>query len=79
MRGNKKVKKKSSLVKQAKSLIQRKKKVLLGVRSSDLNLRVALSQMNAVVGDFQHNVKRIENYIIEATDSHTNSRNRSSS
>jgi len=67
MRGNKKVKKKSPLVKQAKRLIQRKKKVLIGVRSSDLNLRVALSQMNAVVGDFQHNVERIENYIMEAT------------
>ena len=33
----------------------------------DLNLRVALSQMNAVVGDFQYNVERIENYIMEAT------------
>ena len=67
MSGKKKIKKKSPLIKQAKSLIKRKKKVLIGVRSSNLSLRVALSQMNAVVGDFKYNVERIENYIMEAT------------
>ena len=67
MTGNKKVKNKSPLENQAKSLIQRKKKVLIGVSSSGLNLRVALSQMNSVVGNFQYNLERIENCIIEAT------------
>ena len=67
MSGNKKVKNKSTLAKQAKILLQRKKKVLIDVRSPDLKLRVALSQMNAVVGDFRYNAERIENCIMEAS------------
>jgi NAD+ synthase (glutamine-hydrolysing) len=67
MSDNKKVKNKSPLAKQAKSPLQRKKKVLIDVRSLGLNLRVALSQVNAVVGDFRYNAERIENCIMEAS------------
>jgi len=34
--------------------------------SSQVNLRVAISQMNSIVGDFKHNLNRIENCLKEA-------------
>ena len=65
MERERKMKKKSSSIKRATKKIQRRG-VLNSQTSSQVNLRVAVSQMNFVVGDFEYNANRIENCIKEA-------------
>ena len=66
MERERKMKKKSSSIKRATKKIQRRG-VLNSQTSSQVNLRVAVSQMNFVVGDFEYNANRIENCLKEAT------------
>jgi len=66
MERERKMKKKSSSIKRATKKTQRRG-VLNSQTSSQVNLRVAVSQMNFVVGDFEYNANRIENCLKEAT------------
>ncbi len=61
-----KVKRKSFSVKRGAKKTQGRG-VLYNQTSSQVNLRVAVSQMNFVVGDFEYNANRIENCLKEAT------------
>jgi|TARA_B100001079_G_scaffold133960_2_gene114832 NAD+ synthase (glutamine-hydrolysing) len=63
------VKKKSTTIKQATRPTRAKKKAATTRPSSQVDLRVALAQMNSVVGDFQHNADRIKGCLEEAVQS----------
>ena len=67
MERERKIKRKSLSKKRATEKTQRKTKVLDSQTSSQVNLRIAVSQMNAVVGDFKYNVNRIQSCLKEAT------------
>ena len=67
MERERKIKRKSLSKKRATEKTQRKTKALDSQTSSQLNLRIAVSQMNAVVGDFKYNVNRIQSCLKEAT------------
>ena len=67
MERERKIKRKSLSKKRATEKTQRKTKALDSQTSSQVNLRIAVSQMNAVVGDFKYNVNRIQSYLKEAT------------
>ena len=66
MRGEGKVKKKLYSMKRAAIKTQGKVKGQDIQASSQVNLRVAISQMNSVVGDFKHNANCIKNSLKEA-------------
>ena len=66
MNKNPVVKRKPLSLKRAPRKTQKKAKVLDGKVSSQVNLRVVVSQMNSVVGDFNHNADRIKNCLKEA-------------
>lgn len=61
-----KVKKKSTTIQKATRPTRAKKKAVTPRSSSKVELRVALAQMNSVVGDFQHNASRIKDCLEEA-------------
>jgi len=67
MERERKIKRKSLSKKRATEKTQRKTKALDSQTSSQVNLRIAVSQMNAVVGDFKYNVNRIQSCLKEAT------------
>ena len=67
MERERKIKRKSLSKKRATEKTQRKTKALDSQTSSQVNLRIAISQMNAVVGDFKYNVNRIQSCLKEAT------------
>ena len=67
MSGKGKAKIKLLRTKRATKQTQKKEKMLASRCSSHVNLRVALSQMNSVVGDFEYNAGRIKNCLEEAT------------
>lgn len=67
MERERKIKRKSLSKKRTTEKTHRKTKALDSQTSSQVNLRIAVSQMNAVVGDFKYNVNRIENCLKEAT------------
>ena len=67
MERERKIKRKSLSKKRATGKTQRKTKALDSQTSSQVNLRIAVSQMNAVVGDFKYNVNRIQSCLKEAT------------
>jgi|TARA_B100000959_G_scaffold99306_1_gene105013 NAD+ synthase (glutamine-hydrolysing) len=64
--GKGKVKKKSTTIQKATRPTRVKKKAVTPRSSSKVELRVALAQMNSVVGDFQHNASRIKDCLEEA-------------
>ena len=66
MERERKIKRKSLSKKRATEKTQRKTKALDSQTSSQVNLRIAVSQMNAVVGDFKYNVNRIQSCLKEA-------------
>ena len=66
MSSKRKIKNKSMRIKKATKPTRRKKKVVVGKPSPHVNLRVAIAQMNSVVGDFQLNADRIEEFLGEA-------------
>jgi NAD+ synthase (glutamine-hydrolysing) len=67
MRRKTKINKKLLSVKKATKEIQEKIQVQNSGITSQLNLRVAISQMNSIVGDFKYNAQRIKNCLREAT------------
>ena len=67
MSGKEKVKRRVPRIKITTKQTQGKTRVLGSQCATPVNLRVALSQMNSVVGDFQHNVDCIERCLKEAT------------
>ena len=67
MERERKIKRKSLSKKRATEKTQGKTKALDSQTSSQVNLRVAVSQMNFVVGDFEYNANRIENCLKDAT------------
>ena len=67
MSGKGKAKIKLLRTKRATKQTQTKEKMLASQCSSHVNLRVALSQMNSVVGDFKYNAGRIKSCLEEAT------------
>lgn len=56
MERERKIKRKSLSKKKTTEKTHRKTKALDSQTSSQVNLRIAVSQMNAVVGDFKYNV-----------------------
>ena len=66
MSGQGKVKNKSLGIKKIAKRTQRKKKTVPRRPLSNVNLRVALAQINFMVGDFQYNADRIETCLEEA-------------
>ena len=61
-----KIKKKSMRIKRTTESTRRKKKAEASPPSSQVSLRVAIAQMNSVVGDFQQNVDRIKEFLGKA-------------
>ena len=60
------IKRKSLSIKRVTKKTQGKTKAIDVQTSSQVNLRVAISQMNSVVGDFEYNANRVENSLKEA-------------
>jgi NAD+ synthase (glutamine-hydrolysing) len=67
MKRERKIKRKSFSIKRAAQKTQDRRGTLDNQTSSQVNLRVAVSQMNFVVGDFEYNVNRIKNCLKDAT------------
>ena len=67
MERGRKVQKKSLSMKRATKKTQGKTRALDSQTSSQVNLRIAVSQMNFVVGDFKYNANRVENCLKEAS------------
>jgi len=67
MERGRKVQRKSLSMKRATKKTQGKTKALDSQASSQVNLRIAVSQMNFVVGDFKYNANRVENCLKEAS------------
>ena len=61
-----KIKRKSLSIKRVTKKTQGKKNAIDIQNSSQVNLRVAISQMNSVVGDFEYNAHRVESSLKEA-------------
>jgi len=61
-----KIKRKSLSIKRVTKKTQGKTKAIDIQTSSQVNLRVAISQMNSVVGDFDYNANRVESSLKEA-------------
>ena len=62
-----KAQRKALPMKRATKKTEGKTRILDSQTSSQVNLRIAVSQMNFVVGDFEYNVNRIENCLKDAT------------
>ena len=62
-----KAQRKSLSMRRATKKTQGKTRVLDSQTSSQVNLRIAVSQMNFVVGDFKYNANRVENCLKEAS------------
>ena len=67
MKRERKIKRKSFSIERAAQKTQERRGTLDNQTSSQVNLRVAVSQMNFVVGDFEYNANRIENCLKDAT------------
>ena len=67
MKRERKIKRKSFSIKRAAQKTQERRGTLDNQTSSQVSLRVAVSQMNFVVGDFEYNANRIENCLKDAT------------
>ena len=67
MERERKVQRKALSMKRATKKTQGKTRALDSQTSSQVNLRIAVSQMNFVVGDFKYNANRVENRLKEAS------------
>ena len=67
MERERKVQRKALSMKRATKKTQGKTRALDSQTSSQVNLRIAVSQMNFVVGDFKYNANRVENCLKEAS------------